>query len=412
MSAQFILYLTRANLYSAASCSVPILFTASSIFAKDSKTGEHVPWNPSFYVDGSVDNDIPTVRLSEMFNVNHFIVSQVNPHIVPFLRKDDGFVRSETTSTAKDSSMSGEGVFDKVLGLAKDEALFRLHVLSEFGVFPGLMSKAISLLSQKYSGDINIFPHLDISHYARMIQNPTPEFMLAASLCGERATWPRMSRIRNSVAIELALDRAVQEMRARATFSGSMADFRALQSAARGRRVSRTRKRRKSHGEHEFLPQMRKAGLDSGLTRTRSTILKSQDFLVGSGSDPFVASSFPGDLRLSASRPSQPHNPSFILGMEDEYHQQQQQHVAALKSRTSATHNITTPSTSPTRFRSRPRNKMSPDTETLPALSPSTSSTATSTPNSQAHSLPASPSVRKGGKFSRLAMSKLEDRRV
>jgi TAG lipase/steryl ester hydrolase/phospholipase A2/LPA acyltransferase len=29
--------------------------------------------------------DLPTFLLSEMFNCNHFIVSQTNPHIVPLL---------------------------------------------------------------------------------------------------------------------------------------------------------------------------------------------------------------------------------------------------------------------------------------------------------------------------------------
>lgn len=32
------------------------------------------------YTDGSIDSDLPMVRLSELFNVNHFIVSQVNAH--------------------------------------------------------------------------------------------------------------------------------------------------------------------------------------------------------------------------------------------------------------------------------------------------------------------------------------------
>ena len=31
----------------------------------------------SFYSDGSIDNDLPMQQLSELFNVNHFIVSQV-----------------------------------------------------------------------------------------------------------------------------------------------------------------------------------------------------------------------------------------------------------------------------------------------------------------------------------------------
>ncbi len=32
------------------------------------------------YSDGSVESDLPMQQLSELFNVNHFIVSQVNPH--------------------------------------------------------------------------------------------------------------------------------------------------------------------------------------------------------------------------------------------------------------------------------------------------------------------------------------------
>jgi predicted acylesterase/phospholipase RssA len=32
------------------------------------------------YSDGSIENDLPMEQLSELFNVNHFIVSQVNPH--------------------------------------------------------------------------------------------------------------------------------------------------------------------------------------------------------------------------------------------------------------------------------------------------------------------------------------------
>ena len=35
--------------------------------------------------DGSLEEDLPMRCLSEMFNVNYFLVSQTNPHIVPAL---------------------------------------------------------------------------------------------------------------------------------------------------------------------------------------------------------------------------------------------------------------------------------------------------------------------------------------
>jgi predicted acylesterase/phospholipase RssA len=40
------------------------------------------------WVDGSVRSDLPRQRLARLFNVNYFIASQVNPHIVPFMQTD------------------------------------------------------------------------------------------------------------------------------------------------------------------------------------------------------------------------------------------------------------------------------------------------------------------------------------
>jgi len=41
--------------------------------------------------DGSLEFDLPMNRLSELFNVNHFIVSQVNPHVIPFATIGNSF---------------------------------------------------------------------------------------------------------------------------------------------------------------------------------------------------------------------------------------------------------------------------------------------------------------------------------
>ncbi|KAK8195868.1 Lipase 5 [Zalaria obscura] len=205
----------------AASCSVPFVFSAAQLLAKDPRTGAEVPWNQSAgrWIDGSVDNDLPMTRLAEMFNVNHFIVSQVNPHVVPFVKEDE-----ELVSEGKEAP--GPGLFSVMANLAKSEALHRMHVLSEMGVLPNTLSKVRSVLGQRYSGDITIFPEISYTHFPRVLANPTTDFMIQAMLCGERATWPKLSRIRNHCAIELALDDAVQELRARVVFSPSQVDLR------------------------------------------------------------------------------------------------------------------------------------------------------------------------------------------
>ena len=226
----------------AASCSVPVLFSAAQLLVKNPVTGEHVPWNPTpqLWIDGSVDNDLPMTRLAEMFNVNHFIVSQVNPHVVPFLIKDDVAITKEAQNNDE-----GPGWIYTLTNLAKDEALHRMHVLTEMGILPNLVSKARSILSQKYSGDITILPQIDYKDFPRILKNPTAEFMEQACLCGERATWPKLSRIRNHCAIELELDSAVQALRARVVFSPSQIDLRRMTTGS-DRPDRRTRRRRDS----------------------------------------------------------------------------------------------------------------------------------------------------------------------
>lgn len=214
----------------AASCSVPLVFNAPPLLVKDPVTGEHRPWNPTpqHWIDGSVDNDLPMTRLSEMFNVNHFIVSQVNPHVVPFLAKDDHLCPQRNTELNQQNRTGDMDWVYTLTSMARDEALHRLHFLAELGVMPNLVTKVRSVLSQKYSGDINILPEISMYDLPRLLRNPSPEFMLKACLLGERATWPKMSRVRDRCAIELALDRAVHRLRARVVFSESQRDLRRL----------------------------------------------------------------------------------------------------------------------------------------------------------------------------------------
>lgn len=263
----------------AVSCSVPLVFKPFTLMAKDPKTGEAIPWNDLHrqYIDGSVDGDLPMTRLSEMFNVNHFIVSQVNPHVVPFLPKEDGL-----SNLAEHRALPGW--VNTMTHLAKDEILHRITVLSEMGVFPNSMTKFASIMNQKYSGDINIYPELISSNFPRILENPTKEFMLEACLSGERATWPRLSQMRNACAIELALDRAIQQMRARVAFSPGQLQLRmqdsirhpadSTESARRGRARVPFR-RRGSHG-HELVRRRSRGHSQSQpsqeLRKARSTV--------------------------------------------------------------------------------------------------------------------------------------------
>lgn len=75
-------YLTSPNVvvWSAvgASTAIPIFFEAVELMIK-TETGQIVPYHPTTtntrYIDGSIAGDLPMQRMSELFNVNTFIVS-------------------------------------------------------------------------------------------------------------------------------------------------------------------------------------------------------------------------------------------------------------------------------------------------------------------------------------------------
>lgn len=185
----------------AASCSVPLVFESTSIYAKD-RHGRVVPWSPagSRWIDGSVENDLPMNKLAEMFNVNHFIVCQVNPHVVPFLEKSVSISR---TSKAVNWAMS----------LARSELQHRLQQLGELGVMKSFVYRMQNILSQKYVGDITIVPDISYSDFTKIFVDPSPQDVIEAVMRGERAIWPKMSIIKNHCLVELCIDEIIYRLR-------------------------------------------------------------------------------------------------------------------------------------------------------------------------------------------------------
>jgi predicted acylesterase/phospholipase RssA len=155
------------------------------------------------WIDGSVENDLPTQRLAELFNVNHFIVCQVNPHVYPFMRK---------ASQSQNGSWASRA-FAKLVQLSTMEVKHRLDQLSELSVLTDWIRMAQSISSQQYTGDITILPTIRWSDFIRLVQNPSSEQVMEATLRGEMATWPLVSIIRDHVRIELALDRLIYQLR-------------------------------------------------------------------------------------------------------------------------------------------------------------------------------------------------------
>ncbi|XP_071714202.1 triacylglycerol lipase SDP1-like [Rutidosis leptorrhynchoides] len=188
-----------------ASCAFPGLFEAQELMAKDSN-GEIVPYYPSWgpeeaknsyfrrWRDGSLEIDLPKMQLKELFNVNQFIVCQANPHIVPILRLKE-FMRA-----------CGGKLAAKVAHLVEMEVKHRCNQVLEIG---GPLGGLAKLFAQDWEGDITIVMPANLAQYSKIIQNPSRTELQIAANQGRSCTQEKLSVIKASCGIELALDECV-----------------------------------------------------------------------------------------------------------------------------------------------------------------------------------------------------------
>lgn len=211
-------YITSPNvlIWSAvcASCALPGVFPSTILYEKDPATGKSREWNHISvkFVDGSVDNDLPITRLSEMFNVDHIIACQVNPHVAPFLKLSLAAVGGEIEN---ESSAIFKSYFSAVYNCLTAEVIHYLDLGRELGIARNLSKKIKSVLTQRYSGDITILPQLRITELNKILVNPTPEFVLDTTVRGARSTWPKISMIKNHCFTEFLLDESISYLRSR-----------------------------------------------------------------------------------------------------------------------------------------------------------------------------------------------------
>ncbi|XP_076884605.1 triacylglycerol lipase SDP1-like [Bidens hawaiensis] len=190
-----------------ASCAFPGLYEAQELMAKD-RSGEIVPYHPPFHLgaketngssvrrwrDGSLEIDLPMIQLKELFNVNHFIVSQANPHIAPLLRFKE-FVRAY-----------GGNFAARLAHLVEMEVKHRCNQVLELGFPLGGLAK---LFAQDWEGDVTVVMPATLAQYSKIIQNPSHLELQKAANQGRRCTWEKLAAIKANCGIELALDECV-----------------------------------------------------------------------------------------------------------------------------------------------------------------------------------------------------------
>lgn len=177
-----------------ASCAIPGVFEPVRLEARDFD-GNVVPYMRSKrWVDGTLANDLPLLRLARLHNVNHYIVSQTNPHVVPFLQDNVRRIRGARTLVGSLVSVAGRDVVK----------VAREH----FGHYPAgrVVDKLNDILQQRYTGDVTLFPQQSPRDLMRMLSNPSAVDIANYIRDGERATWPKLDRIRMQTRISRSFE--------------------------------------------------------------------------------------------------------------------------------------------------------------------------------------------------------------
>lgn len=191
----------------AASCAMPGILGPGILMMK-AENGELVTFSScgNRFVDGTLQTDLPKRRLAELFNCNQFIVSQVNPHIAPFLRsnasafEDNGKMPSPSKKRWRFEDWMAMDIKHRV------QILGKLNLLPTFfGINPG------NLVCQpwgEFRRGVMLVPRtLGINEAINAIRNPSLKDMDHYLLEGARCVWEQVERVQHLTEVELALDR-------------------------------------------------------------------------------------------------------------------------------------------------------------------------------------------------------------
>ncbi|KAH7414045.1 acyl transferase/acyl hydrolase/lysophospholipase [Phaeosphaeria sp. MPI-PUGE-AT-0046c] len=211
-------YITAPNvlIWSAAlasnATSSTTLYHPVTLFCKD-EDDNIIPWAPASqttfrpWTHASYrDRQSPLHRLGELYNVNHFIVSQARPYLAPFLRSDTHHPNPKQDGRWR--------LTMPIMRLVVSEVQHRLRQFDQLG----LLSPSIRrfLIDESVPGaSLTIVPELSPSDFFKLLEHPTKEAIDYWIHKGERSVWPAVTALKIRCAIEIEIDRGYQLVRRR-----------------------------------------------------------------------------------------------------------------------------------------------------------------------------------------------------
>ncbi|EPE06800.1 patatin-like phospholipase [Ophiostoma piceae UAMH 11346] len=149
----------------------------------------------------------PLQRVAQLFNVNHFVVSQARPYLVPFLEPS---LHSPTMRGFAMGTLAKANAF--VMHQAGHLVRHRLDQMLGLGWLPLALRRL--LLDEQIPGGPNLLlvPTVPIKDYVRLLDSPSQQTLQYWITKGERAVWPAVAALKIRCSVELALEQACQDL--------------------------------------------------------------------------------------------------------------------------------------------------------------------------------------------------------
>ena len=202
-----------------ASCVIPGMYETVTLLQKTPE-GDIVPWNEETIRWTNADRwnagQLPLHRLTQLFNVNHFIVSDIRAYNHWLVAS--AFPRIPVPRSAP--------LLMKLFGAAWSEVQHWLRQLQVAGLLPaGLQRHAKSSESPWVAaseGDrgedsqvLHLCPTLDVSDMAAVMTHPSEQLIAVGVDKGYRYCFAHLSKLRVLMRIEMALERILRILKTR-----------------------------------------------------------------------------------------------------------------------------------------------------------------------------------------------------
>ncbi|KAL5611551.1 hypothetical protein BROUX41_000862 [Berkeleyomyces rouxiae] len=206
-------YLTAPNVLiwtaAVASNSASQSFTGgrrTTIMCKD-HNGNIMPWDHNEMDEQPYDRMRPLDIIARSFNVNHFVISQARPYVLPF-------IQSETDGP--DLRGSNSKLMKLVKHLARivgAEVHLRIEQLNTLGLLPTFARQLFLHVDVHHKPHITIVPDMGVRDYLFLLDPPSKESVRYWIHKGETAVWPLVCALRVRLQLEAELEKAYMMVR-------------------------------------------------------------------------------------------------------------------------------------------------------------------------------------------------------